>query len=192
MAGKPGGTNAMKNRAFMGLAALLLTATPAQAGTAPHGCGGGVPEQIQAAYVRTAQTELNINGYDAGRPDGQASLKTQAAVRDYQRDAQLPVDGCVTKLLLDHLQFVLPKVEKARSARAKPAVLEAQTLLTRRGYYLGPVDGVAGSRTRDAARRFQEAAKLPVTGMADQALVDALKSADPLIRGDMEPTAAKP
>jgi len=182
----------MKNGIFLSFAALLLAAAPAEAGTAPASCGSGVPEQIQAAYVRTVQMELNIHGYDAGRPDGQASLKTQAALRDYQRDAHLPVDGCVTQALLDHLQFVLPKVEKSRTSRAKPAVVEAQTLLTRRGYYAGPVDGVAGSRTREAARRFQEAAKLPVTGTADQALVDALKSAAPLIRGDTEPAAAKP
>jgi peptidoglycan hydrolase-like protein with peptidoglycan-binding domain len=174
----------MRTWISIGLGAALLCAAGARAETPPGTCGSGVPERIYAAYVRTAQLELNLHGYDAGRPDGHASLKTEAAVRDYQADAKLPVDGCVTKELLDHLQFVLPKVERPKSSRAKPLVIEAQTLLTRRGYYLGAVDGVEGSRTRDAVRRFQEAAKLPVTGIVDPSAVAGIKSADPQIRGD--------
>lgn len=166
------------------VAMLVLVPLAARGETQPAACGAGVPEQIYAAYVRTAQTELNLHGYDAGRPDGQASLKTEAAVRDYQRDARLPVDGCVSKGLVDHLQFVLPRVEKARGARATPLVIEAQTLLTRRGYYIGAVDGIEGTRTREAVRRFHEGAKLKTTGTIDQSLVDAIKSADPAIRGD--------
>ena len=173
-------------------AALLVLAAKAQADPPAPACGSGVPDQIYAAYVRTAQTELNLHGYDAGPPNGDATLKTQAAVRDYQKDAKLPIDGCVSKGLVDHLQFVLPRIEKARGARAKPVVVEAQTLLTRRGYYIGAVDGVAGSRTREAVRRFQEDAKLTATGAIDQALVDAIKSAAPTIRGDIVPGTEPP
>ena len=174
------------------LTALLVFATKAQAEMPTSTCSSGVPDQIYAAYVRTAQTELNLHGYDAGPPNGDATLKTQAAVRDYQKDAKLPVDGCVSKGLVDHLQLVLPKVEKARGTRSKPLVVEAQTLLTRRGYYIGAVDGVAGLRTREAVRRFQEDAKMTATGAIDQPLVDAIKAADPAIRGDVVPGTEPP
>ena len=138
------------------------------------------------AYVAGVQEELNIHGYDAGRPDGDASLRTESAIRQYQRDAGLAVDGCVTKRLLDHLHFVLPKVERPRSKAASPTVIEVQTLLTRRGYYLGSVDGVAGAQTRDAIARFAQDANIAATGNIDQALVDQIQSADPAVRGDKD------
>ena len=50
----------------------------------------------------------------------------------------------------------------------------AQLYLTFRGFHPGPVDGVAGSRTRDALSQFQQANGLPVTGIADDATLTAL------------------
>ncbi|MGB8275170.1 MAG: peptidoglycan-binding domain-containing protein [Alphaproteobacteria bacterium] len=138
------------------------------------------------AYVAGVQEELNIHGYDPGRPDGDMSLRTETAIRQYQRDAGLPADGCVTKQLLDHLHFVLPKVERPRSKAASPTVIEVQTLLTRRGYYLGSVDGVPGARTRNAIARFALDANITATGNIDQALVDQIQSADPSVRGDKD------
>lgn len=177
----------MRKTIRLGLAAILASIATAAYAQPQNPCAAGVPDQIYVAYVRTAQLELNLHGYDAGRPDGEASLKTQAAVRAYQKDAHLPADGCVSKGLVDHLQFVLPRVEKARGTRAKPLVAEAQTLLTRRGYYIGAVDGIDGARTREALRHFQEDAKLTPTGSIDRSAVDAIKSADPAIRGDAPP-----
>lgn len=147
-------------------------------------CPASVPAQIYAAYVKTAQIELNLNNFNAGRPDGVASPETYEAVRAYQSRAGLTVDGCITQSLVDRLQFVLPKVVNPRSSRAKPEVIEAQTLLTRRGYYLGAVDGIEGRQTRAALRRFQRDTGLPETGGIDETLIKAIKNADPAVRGD--------
>lgn len=163
-------------------AILILFASAAMA--QESGCPAAVPPQIYAAYVKRAQLELNLNNFDAGRPDGVASPKTVEAVRAYQRSAGLAADGCITQSLVDHLQFVLPKTVKPRLSRAKPEVIEAQTLLTRRGYYLGTVDGIEGRMTRAALRRFQKDAGLPETGAIDESLIAEIKSADPTIRGD--------
>lgn len=146
--------------------------------------GEAVPPGTLAAYVRGIQQELAVHGYDAGPDDGVPGAKTRAAIRQYQRDAGLAVDGCASRELLDHLNFILPKVNRPRSANADPLVIEAQTLLTRRGYYLGPVDGMAGLRTRAAVRRFQGDARLVVDGVIDRALVDQIKVANPELRGD--------
>jgi peptidoglycan hydrolase-like protein with peptidoglycan-binding domain len=139
---------------------------------------------MYAAYVAGTQEELNVHGYDAGIPDGVLTAKTEAAIRQYQRDAGLPVDGCATKALLDHMKFVLPKVERPRREDAEPIVVEIQTLLTRRGYYLGPVDGIPGRRTQAAAARFAEHAGIATSGAIDRELAEQIKSADPGVRGD--------
>jgi hypothetical protein len=53
----------------------------------------------------------------------------------------------------------------------------AQLYLTIRGFHPGPVDGVAGSLTRDALRQFQQANRLPVSGLSDDATLAALAPA---------------
>jgi len=50
-----------------------------------------------------------------------------------------------------------------------------QTELTARGYYHGQIDGVIGSDSRNAIQAFQQAQRLPVTGMIDPKLLKALK-----------------
>jgi peptidoglycan hydrolase-like protein with peptidoglycan-binding domain len=50
------------------------------------------------------------------------------------------------------------------SQGADPTVLAAQKILKQRGYYRGTVDGLIGSRTAAAIRRYQVAENLRVTG----------------------------
>lgn len=151
--------------------------------------GEAVAPATLAAYIKGIQQELAVHGYDAGPQDGVPGPKTRRAIREYQRDAGLGVDGCASRELLDHLNFILPKVNRPRSLNADPLVIEAQTLLTRRSYHLGPVDGIAGYRTRAAVRRFQEDAGLAVDGGIDRALVDQITVANPALRGDAGPPA---
>ena len=57
-----------------------------------------------AAPVRDIQTALNTRGYDAGPADGVAGPRTRAAIRAYQRDNGLTVDGQPTASLWQHMQ----------------------------------------------------------------------------------------
>ena len=50
----------------------------------------------------------------------------------------------------------------------------AQTLLNKRGYKTGPVDGKMGPRTRQALRRFQMDHGLTATGKLDRDTMNAL------------------
>lgn len=50
--------------------------------------------------VRAAQQQLARLGYDVGTPDGVAGRKTKAAIRAFQAQAGLPVDGAVTPALV--------------------------------------------------------------------------------------------
>jgi peptidoglycan hydrolase-like protein with peptidoglycan-binding domain len=55
-------------------------------------------------------------------------------------------------------------------------VLDIQAALQEVGYYSGPLDGMAGPLTQSAIRRFEAAAKLPVTGQPRATLVSAIQS----------------
>ncbi len=65
----------------------------------------GYPQQ--PAYnnvVATIQQDLNRLGYGAGTPDGVVGPRTSEAIRRYQRDHNLLVDGRATPELANHLQ----------------------------------------------------------------------------------------
>lgn len=147
---------------------------------------------MRNAYIVGIQEELVAHGYRAGPPDGVIGGRTEGAIRHYQRDAGLPVDGRATKELLDHLKFALPKVyagksdHGATSQRAPAAgselVLDIQTELQRRGYYQGRLDGRTGPGTRGAIQQFQRDAGLVVTGNVGSGVLNELRAADPSIR----------
>lgn len=95
-------------RILFASALLLAAATPAFAAAK---CGPrGMPPDAYTAYVADAQQQLSEHGFDAGTADGKPGSRTQSAVRAYQKKAGLPVDGCVSKELVDHLHFAQPKV----------------------------------------------------------------------------------
>ncbi len=64
--------------------------------------------------------------------------------------------------------------ERAEITDRDALVRTIQALLADRGYDPGPADGVIGPMTRDAARAFQQAIGVPVTGELDETLLDAL------------------
>ncbi len=66
-----------------------------------------MPENEQAmsvADVRELQELLNSNGYDSGTPDGRVGRQTRAAIRSFQRDHDLPMDGYASAELLGALR----------------------------------------------------------------------------------------
>ena len=77
--------------------------------------GGGpiqhMPENEQAlsvADVRELQERLNELGYDSGEPDGRVGRNTRAAIRNYQRDNGLPMDGYASGQLLAAIRESAP------------------------------------------------------------------------------------
>jgi peptidoglycan hydrolase-like protein with peptidoglycan-binding domain len=170
-------------------------------------------QQMAAAWVAAApaaapldrqglvdlQWQLALHGYDPGPADGTAGPRTETAIRLYQADAGLPVDGAATRPLLDHLQFTVPAVRNHAAATTAPQPARQQTAfratgpldaldpgmkrsyvigiqreLTARGYHPGPIDGVAGRRTYEAIRRYQAAAGLKVDGKPSPDLLNHL------------------
>ena len=143
-----------------------------------------IPPEMRQAYIVGIQEQLNAHGYYVGDPDGVIGSKTKGAIRQYQRDAGLPVNGVATKELLDHLMFAEPKVYKreANAPAGSQLLLDTQYALQQRGYYQGPLDGLNGPMTREAIRQFQADAGLPVTGSVGAGLLADLRAADPSIK----------
>jgi peptidoglycan hydrolase-like protein with peptidoglycan-binding domain len=74
------------------------------------------------AQIADLQWQLAVHGYDPGSSDGTVGPQTQEAIRRYQADAGLPVDGEPSQALLDNLQYAQPAVNnKAANQRQQGA-----------------------------------------------------------------------
>lgn len=169
-----------RSERLLGAMALILSVLfasgPARAACAP------AKDEMAKAYLTGVQQALQIHGYRPGNTAGRLDSGTQAAIRQYQRDAGLGIDGCPSQDLLDSLNFALPKVYARGTTPERALVLEIQQGLKGRGYYKGEIDGKAGAGTKAAIQRFQADANIPVDGVADQSLRDALQSAPDSVR----------
>ena len=66
-----------------------------------------MPENEQAmsvADVQALQELLNAAGFDSGDPDGRVGRRTRTAVRAYQQNKELPMDGYASLKLLEALR----------------------------------------------------------------------------------------
>ena len=85
--------------AFGGTGVGVASGAPPPAPAPPY-------DEMARAYVVGIQQELLARGYDPGPADGVLGWRTRAAIRRFQADAGLPVDGEVSHALLNHLKFV--------------------------------------------------------------------------------------
>ncbi len=157
--------------------------------------------------VREAQTLLNQLGYDCGVVDGIFGAQTEAAVKAFQKDAGLKVDGIVgiaTWAALEAGEVTQPEEPTEPETPVEPeepeqtshpeiwsgsvgdAVREAQTLLNKLGYDCGEVDGIFGWQTLAAVKAFQEDACLKVDGIVGIATWAALEAGE--VTNPEEPT----
>jgi len=105
--------------------------------------------------VRQLQQALKDLGFDPGGVDGQFGSNTESAVRAFQSDRGLAVDGIVgeiTWLNIDEADTSNPTLR--RGSTGNP-VRRAQKRLTLGGFDIGGVDGIFGANTESAVKRFQ-------------------------------------
>ena len=154
------------------LAAVYKTLRPGNSG----------PDVVQL------QLALNQKGYSVGAADGKYGAKTETAVRNFQKNNNLKVDGIAgsqTQTLLYGQAQPVPTaapvptqnpsagqisfggnysvIEKGQSGTR---VLMLQTALNLLGYGRITVDGKFGNGTRNAVIAFQQANKLTADGKA--------------------------
>ena len=140
--------------------------------------------------VKSVQTRLKELGYYDGELHGEFDKTTLLAVRAFQQNNNLTVDGAAGPNTCTLLFS-----EKAISAPADTSVIPSRDLslgdtgddvkavqqrLRNLGFYTSQVDGTYGGSTTDAMRRFQEMNGLPATGNGDLATYAKLFSDDAL------------
>jgi len=169
------------SRLFAVALALVLVAGAATAQTTLD----QMSAEMARAYAEDLQRELALRGYDPGPVDGVTGARTAAAIRAYQRDVGLPVDGIATRELLEYMLF---NVAGATSGPEPVPGLDPtfvrsiQIELVERGYYHGEIDGIAGPATRSGIERFQRDAGLVVNGAIDRRLLDELRNQPATVR----------
>jgi peptidoglycan hydrolase-like protein with peptidoglycan-binding domain len=136
------------------------TATPA---TSPSSAKG---------TVLAGQERLKVLGYDPGPADGVMGSRTIAALKKFEADHGLAVTETLDEKTLQVLQST--KATTTTNPTTKESVQEAQQRLKTLGYEPGPADGVMGSRTTAALKKFQTDRVLPVTAKLDKKTLDAL------------------
>lgn len=142
------------------------------------------------------QRELARLGLYVGAIDGIVGSRTKAAIDAYQVAAGRPATGVASAALLEFMKsapaptaaaarpLAAPTADVASRPTAPPpdAVTAAdlyrrvQTALNRAGYGPLAVDGQSGGDTADAIRRFELDNGLPITGKADDQVVQRLAS----------------
>ncbi len=143
--------------------------------------------EITKEDVAQVQRRLNALGYQAGPVDGVMGRRTRTALKAWQADIGMDPTGEVTPRVVARIETartvpdtletrVAPKPEPTRQAEMsqRELVRAIQRELDQAGYDPGPVDGVMGSRTREAIRAYQRAHAMPVTGEASPQLLAAL------------------
>jgi peptidoglycan hydrolase-like protein with peptidoglycan-binding domain len=153
-----------------------------------------VRESAPAAdpVVRDIQSALRQMAMYEGAVDGIAGPRTLQAIRDFQARAGLEPNGKVGAPLLDAIRTAsvpAPKLKKVaaeqtiedieREANAPDAqmIKSIQAALKKHGHDEIEPDGIAGSKTSAAVKEFQKAKKLKVTGIADEAVLKAMRKA---------------
>jgi peptidoglycan hydrolase-like protein with peptidoglycan-binding domain len=139
------------------------------AGSIARGTGSSLGA---SARVREVQRKLNRLGYRAGAVDGLFGPVTDEAVRRFQRDNALAVDGIVGPRTLRELRSRSKRLERLlsegvgfRKPNGSVRVRSVQRKLNRLGYGAGKVDGLFGPRTDGAVRSFQAERGLQVDGI---------------------------
>jgi len=127
--------------------------------------------------VRQLQQALKDLGFDPGGVDGEFGSNTETAVKAFQSDRGIAVDGIVgeiTWLNIDEADTSNPTIR--RGSTGNP-VRRAQKRLSLGGFDTGGVDGIFGANTEAAVKRFQSDRGLTVDGIVGPqtwAEIDAL------------------
>jgi peptidoglycan hydrolase-like protein with peptidoglycan-binding domain len=127
--------------------------------------------------VRQLQEALKALHHDPGPIDGQFGARTEAAVKAFQHEAGIAVDGVVGTITwrnIDEADLSEPVLHNGSTGLP---VRRVQSRLTAAGYDTGGVDGIFGPHTKSGVQALQRDYHLAqdgIVGPATWAKIDAL------------------
>ena len=174
------------------------TPTPAPAATSTPASSSSWPtlrrNDSGEAVAQLQEALINL-GYLSGKADGNYGEKTAEAVRAFQKNNSLTVDGTAgeqtQKLLYSgNAKKASAKASATPKVTATPApangtmkvgstgadVKSLQQKLIELGYLSGKADGIYGNKTASAVKAYQKAKKLTADGVAGQKTLASLNS----------------
>lgn len=143
---------------------LLLVLVTCLGAFSPMVSAAVVKKGSTGTLVKQVQYNLNALGFSVGSVDGVAGTNTVNAIKKYQKSRGLEQDGMAG-----------PATQKKLWSEVK----EIQNLLKKHGFYSDSVDSIAGPNTIAGIKKFQKAAGLKQTGVADSNTVKKLKAWSP-------------
>ncbi|MEI6063895.1 MAG: peptidoglycan-binding protein, partial [Pseudanabaena sp. ELA748] len=130
-----------------------------------------------SSVVMNLQKLLSDRGFYNGTVDGLMGSQTRTAIIEAQKAYKLPPDGVAGPQTLAALESDTAKTTSVSSTTTKSAeVTSLQDLLSKRGFYNGPVDGIMGPQTRLAIVAAQKNYGLTTDGIAGSQTIAALES----------------
>lgn len=165
-----------KNYPLAEMAALLKESNTSTGGTVNTGGSTSstlIKEGQKGDKVTQLQQQLKIIGYDPGTVDGDFGPKTKAAVVAFQTAMGVEADGIVGPITREAINQVIAKPTTKNGSKGYP-VRQLQTLLKRKGFDPGTVDGIFGNNTEAAVKKFQTAKKIGVDGIVGKQTWGAL------------------
>ncbi|MBP5729407.1 MAG: peptidoglycan-binding protein [Clostridia bacterium] len=189
------------------LCLCFLTLSPAfayESTTLYNGCRGEEVRQLQQALIDL--------GFLKGTADGVYGNKTEIAVRAFQKNAGLSVDGLAGTQTFD---LAISKAAASKGSTAQASVVQSaaspaqpyssttlyngcrgeevrqlQQALIELGFLKGSADGVYGNKTEEAVRAFQKSAGLTVDGLAGKQIRELAASKAAAVKGSVTPAPA--
>ena len=127
------------------------------------------------AAVTRLQQRLRQLGYLNANPTGNFGPMTRDAVIAFQRNYRISGNGIVNQQTWNALLGSSPTL--GRSKLSTQQVRELQVRLRQLGYFNTAATGNIGPMTREAVTRFQRNYRLPVNGIANTQVLEAVRRA---------------
>jgi peptidoglycan hydrolase-like protein with peptidoglycan-binding domain len=132
--------------------------------------------------VRDLQEAMKALGHDPGPIDGVFGDATESAVKSFQHEREITVDGIVGKVTWINIDEADQSEPVLRLGSTGLAVRRAQKRMSLVGFEVGGVDGRYGPKTEAAVKKVQQQFNITVDGVVGPqtwAVIDALENEGP-------------
>ncbi|MFA7573301.1 MAG: peptidoglycan-binding protein [Lutispora sp.] len=132
--------------------------------------------------ITTLQQNLDTLGYfQNDEYTTYYGVKTETAVKKFQEEFKLKVDGIAGKQTIDYIKTKIKQIElvKEKEEAEKRFAASLQQDLKTAGHYTGEITSVIDEATKEALKVFQEKQGLEISGEADNDTIAKLNELFP-------------